>query len=293
MSVNLFELTHRLANALGTLSQGYATGGGVNTVTDSLERNEADDHWNKGTLWCIWDAGDAGDAPQGEWGIVDDFDQSTHVISLAKNLTAGVASGDRYGVATSKFPRTVLVSNINAALKDFGVVEYNDLTSIVIASDQTLYDLPIAANFDLREVWINRSSNADRPDSIPVHDWEIRRTAFGTGDRLYIPGRYAAGDIVLLKYMAIHPDLNLTTDILSESVNAELVIKDAAVKCLYWFKEQFGAQDASINEKINYALSERDEERLEDWQHLEPPRASKLLVLSRARSRYPGDRNPT
>ena len=113
MTITLFDLTKDLARLLGTLYEGVATGGSTTTIADTVERLEDDDYWNGGTAWITYDAAGAGAAPQGEYSSISDFAQTGGIVTLRSTLTGAVASGDRYAVATSRYPLHILIQKIN------------------------------------------------------------------------------------------------------------------------------------------------------------------------------------
>src|SRR3990167_5677525 len=128
MSKTLFDCTLELARVLGVLTEGVATGGSTSTLIDTVERTEADDYWNGGTAWILYDAGGLGAAPQGEYAVVSDFANTGGVITLRTAITQ-VAAGDRYAVAKKRYPLHLLVQKVNEAIAFIGPIEVADTTT--------------------------------------------------------------------------------------------------------------------------------------------------------------------
>lgn len=250
MAKTLFDLTYELARLLGVVSEGVATGGSTTTIADTVERTEANDFWNGGSAWILYDAGGAGAAPQGEYSFISDFATTGGVITLRSTLTAAAASGDRYAVAGLRYPLQLLVQKINEVLRTIPVTT-EDITTITIADSQTEYSLPSDV-WDLKQVWMQTDpddSNDTRPT--PLHDWRIRKSATGTANVLQL-GRQLASDTILnLVYLTDHQTLRAATDKLDDSIHINRVLYDAAVRCLLWYKSKVGDSDTSVNDLLN------------------------------------------
>lgn len=238
----LFDLTYKVARELGTLEEGLVTSGSTSTVVDSNDRTEDADYWNGGTVWILRDAAGAGAAPEGEYAIVSDF--ATPTVSLRSNFTVAPASGDRYAISDSRVPLHIIISKINQALLDMGVVPYVDTTTITTADNKTEHSLPVGAGLDLREVWI-QLENADSDDNrwSLVHGWRIQNSAIGTQDLLMLPTQYDAGYKIKLVYMALHPELFVYSDAVSEAVPVERVVYPAIRDCFVWLKQRTRRQE--------------------------------------------------
>ena|SRR3990172_3535339 len=251
MSKNLFDLTHELARALGVVNEGVATGGTTTTIIDTVERTEADDFFNGGTAWILYDAAGAGAAPQGEYSFVTDTTLSTNTLTLRSTLTAAVASGDRYAVARVKYPLQLLIQKINEALSAIPI-EKDDITTITIAADQTEYSLP-ADVWKLKKVYLQTNTddtNDNRFDEI--FDWEVQKSATGTANKLILKRQFSTDVILKLAYLTNHQTLRVATDKLDDTIHINRVIYNAAVGCLIWRKAKVGESDSSVNELLNY-----------------------------------------
>ncbi len=293
MTFTLFDLTYKVAVALGAVLEGTATGGSTTTVVDTVRRLEADGFWTRGTVWILRDAAGGGAAPEREASVVSGFVQSTNTITVETPFTVAVAAGDKYAVAKRRYPLNILTQKINAALDAMGPIPITDYTTIpAIASGQSEYSLPLAAGMDLREVYYSMVDDPDDHQWIPVLNWSVQESAVGTPDLLILPGPfYRTGGPVKLVYMGLHPQLHLMSDKLSDSVHPDRVTVEAALLVAQWRLQKMGGSDPSLPD----TMGRLDRELVtlpENRPILAPAVQSALLIVKRAGRRYPGDRNP-
>ena len=240
MTYTLFDLTYRVARELGLTQEGVATGGSTTTLIDTVMREEADDLWNKGTLWVLRDAGGAGAAPEKEYATVSDFVQATSTLTISA-VTAAIAGGDRYALAMKQVPLHIIIQKINQAIQDLGPVPYADITSITTADDQTEYSLPVAAKRDLLQVRIQTvddDANDNRWIEVPG-GWEVQQADPGAQPRLIIQ-QFTSGYDLKLVYLANHPALEVATATLSEYIPVERIVIPAVLACLEYRKMRTG-----------------------------------------------------
>jgi len=283
MTDNLFELTYWTARLLGIVREGYATANGdadKKDIIDTTNRTEADDYWNLGTVWILYDAGAASAAPEGEYAIVEDFDNGTGTIDFSAALTIATGTGDKYAVGKKRYDFNLLTQKVNEALFDLGTIPITDITTVDTAAGQTEYDLPIAANLDLREVWMQtKLSDTDDYKWTKMRDWYVQRTAIGTADLLVFQLQPTTSRDIKLVYMGVHPELRIYTDKLSESVHPNRVIYEAALKCLLYRKQKIGEMDPTLSEQIGYFDSKAREAKM--LYPIRGPKAhSKLIILA-------------
>jgi len=293
MTLTLFDLTYKVAVALGSVIEGKATGGSATTIIDTVERLEADNYWIRGTAWILRDSGGVGGAPEREYSVIVSNTLSTNTITLRETLTAVVAAGDKYALGKRRYPLAILIQKINAGLVAMGTIPLTDIVTIpALASSQSEYSLPIRAGMDLRRVFYALRSNAADHDYQEVFDWDVQESPTGTADKLILPGPYySTGNPVKLEYMDIHPSLNLVTDQLNDGVHPDRVVLEAVKECLHWRRTKVGGGDPTLD-----SLMVKTEQSLqtvkEDHPIDAPPVAPKLLIIKRANRRYPGDRRP-
>ena len=229
MTKTLFDLTYEVASEMGILTEGVCTGGSTETIVDSLMLTQDDDYWNKGTVWITYDAGAAAGAPQGEMQSVKDSSATGTTVVTSVGWTTATAVGDRYAIAKggrTGFQLQQIIGAVNRAVRDAGFIMVENSTAVTTAASQTEYTLPVAANTDLREVWLQTatSDTADDRQFAKARNWEVRKTAGGTADTLVFQEQPNYPRDVLLKYMAPHAKLNIAANGLDDSIHEERVI---------------------------------------------------------------------
>ncbi len=226
MTYTLANLTYELAVEMGIVSEGVATGGSATTIVDTVYLTQADDFWNRGTAWILYDTAGEGALPEGQYATVTDFDNGSNTATI--NAITAVTASDRYAIATAQYTLQEFIQAVNRALRDINI-EYTDTTSIDTAAAQTEYTLLTVAAMDLRQVWIE-TSLVDSDDNrwVVIPNWHIQKTATGTAEELILPYQFPISRDIKLVYMAPHPKLALYGDELDESVHLERVIFRAA-----------------------------------------------------------------
>ena len=296
MTYSLFDLTYKVARELGIVHEGTATGGTTGTLIDTYDLNQANDLWIDGSIWVLYDAGGAGAAPQGQFAIASGSTASTSTVTFRSALTAAVASGDRYAICrkiADKAWLNVIIQKINTALQDLDRIPWTDVTSITVAANQTEYSLPIAANMDLREVWL-QAINTDANDNqwTEVRNWTVAKADPGNADTLILPYQHTAGYALKLVYHARHPDLYVYSSPLSENVPIERVINPAVRDCFMFRKANAGGANTWDDEISIWT------QRAEEVKSTRPIRAvfkkGRIGDFSNNNTRYyPGDRTLT
>lgn len=270
MGKTLFDLTYELARLLGIISEGIVTGGSITTLVDTVARAEADDYWNGGTAWVTYDAGGSGAAPQGEYGYISDFVQSTSTVTIRTALTAAIASGDRYALGRKRYPLELLIQKINEA---FGTIEKTDITTVSIAAQTLEYTLP-ADLLDLKQVWIQVDPTVDNWQLLT--DWSVQKSATGSPNKLILKRQFLEGYAVKLVYMGYHQTLRVATDKLDDSYHIDKIIYPAAVGCLLWRKARVGDADLSVNDLLNY-YQQLTAEKVQEFKQDLPRKTAKTI----------------
>ena len=284
MTKNLFDLTYELASELGILVESTATGGSTTTLDDSVILTETDDHWNKGTVWILADSAGSTTLPVGQYAVISDFDNGNNRCTIG-TVTNGVASGDTYAIAHRIYTLGDLISAVNRAIRDVGPIPTTDTTTIDTAAAQTEYDLPIAANTDLREVWLERNiSDADDNQWYKVRNWYIQRTAVGTADTLVFGEQPAYPRDVKLVYMSPHVRLVDYDDKLSETIRYERVVYKAAVHAMKHYMMKTHEESSWFEKALNDAQSRSAQADLM-YPIRSPKRLGKMLSLGYTKTR--------
>ena len=226
----LFDATLQLATRLKILRVSTATGGSQTTIVDT-KRTESIDAFNGGSYWVITDAGGASAAPEGEFGRVTDWVNSTTTATIAA-VTVAVASGDTYGIATGSISLDMLIGAINDELVKHKVVRY-DRTSLDVIADQSEYTLPAGIRQDnLLNVY--EETDTDTSDSKPTPlNFEVQTAATGSQHLLVIKSRgVTAGNDIMLEYTTFLSPLYLATDVIDDSLPIARILDSAAANAL-------------------------------------------------------------
>ena len=276
MTHTLSDLTYELAIELGVVSEGVATGGSTTTIVDTTYLTQADDFWNDGTAWILYDSAGAGALPEGQYATVTDFDNSSNTATIG-TITA-VAANDRYAIATAQYTLQELIQAVNRALRNINI-ETTDTTSIDTATAQTEYTLPSVASMDLREVWVETSTtNSDDNRWVEIRNWIIQKTATGTAEELILPTQLTISRDIKLVYMAPHGKLALYNDNLDESVHMERVVFRAAWYIMNRKVQRTHSTDKYLIDNREYykALAERADIR---YPILGPPKKGRIMLM--------------
>lgn len=215
----LFDIVLALADELGIMQYGTATGGSTSTLVDSGLGGD-DATWKGGTAFLTYDAGGASAAPEGQYAEVTAYTASSG--TLTTSWTVAPASGDYYGLAGKDWTIDDLRGAVNRALVDMGPVPQID-SSLTVAAGQTEYTLPAAARGDrVRRVYLHQYSDSDDPRPMELTNWRTENTLLIFRDQ---PPALDTLDVI---YMAPHAALNVYSDSLSVYVPLRRLVVEAA-----------------------------------------------------------------
>lgn len=282
MTETLFDLTLAVARELGILQEGTASGGSTTTIVDTTERTEADNYWNLGAAWITYDAGGAGAAPQGQYSVITDHTQSTKTMDLRTTLGAAVASGDRYAccrVAEGGVSwLSQIIGKINVAMMDIGPVPQTDVTTITAADSQTEYTMSLAMGRDIREIWVASDTDTNDYQWRKLYNWRVQpHSTAGTADTLILPYQPDTGYAVKVVYLALHPNLAVYSDKLSDHVPKERIVYPAVLEC-YRYRKGVTGWDKWDDEIRRW---EQRAEMIKGSRPVRlPPRTSKLMLVN-------------
>ena len=291
MSYTLHDLTYRTAREMGIVFESAATGGSTTTIVDTVMLTQADDYWNQGVAWILYDAGGAAAAPQGEYKVISDFANTGDTITLASAVSAAVAAGDRYAVCRNQGSfgwLGILIQKVNQALQDIGPVPAVD-TSLTTAANQTEYTIPIAVKGQLLRVEIQTNVDTDDNQYHTVSFTVKPTSTAGSTDTLVLDNQPASGYTLKLTYLAVHPELAIYSDKMSEYIPIERVIFAAARDSWRHLRDWtgLGTWDDKIQE-----LSDKAERAKLDYPIRRPYRQQRVHGLGDFVRKYPGDRTP-
>jgi hypothetical protein len=279
MPITLFDLVWKTVVELGTAKTGLATGGTTTTLidTDALRLVE-NDYFNEGTLFILKDQAGAGGAPEGEFSKIKDFTQTSKTVTVYDAFTVAPASGDTYGIANRRFPLFLIMEKINNALYMDGYIPGED-TSLTTVAGQTEYTMPAGASRDLRQVLVQTNEDSDMNDWTPVVNFDIKKTATGSGDLLVLSYELVAGRSLWLRYAKQHDRLDVATDELDESIHPDRIVYPAAAELLRWYRDKTRLRHLSDTiEHLDIKAA-----RAKDLHPLPqlPPRSAKVMRFNR------------
>jgi hypothetical protein len=238
MAIYMFDLVWKVMVELGVAKTGTATGGTTTTCIDTNGLRLAEnDYFNEGTLFVLRDSAGAGAAPEKQYSKIKDFTQTSKTIEVYDAFTAAVASGDKYGVANRRYPLYLVEQKINNQLFLDGYIPGED-TSLTTVADQLEYTLPSGVSRDLRQVLFAGSDDSNANDWVPVVNYDIQKTATGTGDTLVLSYELPAGQTMWLRYGKQHDELTAYDSELDEAIHPDRIVYSAVAEMLRWYRDR-------------------------------------------------------
>lgn len=236
MAIYMFDLVWRTLVELGVTRRGTATGGTSTTLIDTNGlRLVENDYYNEGTLFIHNDA--SGTDIDKTYSKVKDFTQTSKTIETYDTLAAAVASGDTYGVANRRYPLHLVTEKINNQLFLEGYVPGED-TSLTTAASQLEYTMPTGVSRDLRQVYFAASDDTDANEWTKVVNWEVKKTATGSGDLLVLSYQLPVGQTLWLRYAKQHDELTTFSSELDEVIHPDRIVYSAAAELLRWYRDR-------------------------------------------------------
>lgn len=269
---------------LGQLTVGTATGGSVTTIVDS-KLGGADNDWNNGAAFVIYDAGGAGAAPEGEMKIISDYTATTGTVDVASawSGSTSVATGDTYGITTPEYPLQQVIRAVNEGLRTLGPMPMVDTTTLDAASQQTEYAYALAWKRNPpRSVWYQgRTGDANDNQWVKINrgpgGWDLVPAAAGSTGLLVLP-QLASGRDIRIIYDGLHPTVSLYNDVVNELIDQDLAISVAVYQALLWSNSRDGSTDRGKVQALNNAGVER-ENAMARWPIWRPRRDRKILTI--------------
>jgi len=258
MSLTLSQLLYRAWQSLGQTEESKATGGSSSTVVDTaLSGKYSDDDLIGGTIVILRDAGGVGAAPEGEFGVISAYLDSTTTFTI-DTLTASVGSGDRYAIVKPLYPLETMKEIATLSLQDLGYLPIPD-TSLTSAANQTEYTLPVAMKGkDLLSVqYQSLTDDADNNQWVSVSNFEVFPALPGDEGLLILPQLPGSRKIKTV-YMGLHPALNSFSDSVSEYIHPRLATLAVVRAALEWQLTKRGesAKGTMLAERMNKAESD-------------------------------------
>jgi len=241
-TTGLFEATGGSATTFvaGTSTTGFG----------ALEPNPDQDAFKGYLAIVVRDAGGASASPEGKWGLVSAYADTTWTGTIP-TVTDAIASGDTIMLAKQdKFPVQQIMWAINRGLESLGDLPTNADTSITTVSNQTEYSVPVAVKRGLKQVWIEYTSGY----WTEVTDRRNELTGAGTASKLYLPSTLSGLSVKLI-YDGPHTVLSAYNSTINEYVTAPVITAAAIIKLLEWYNNR----DANQDPQDNYFLGKERE----------------------------------
>jgi len=244
----LYEVIKQVAidlNQLKRVANEYEfTASGAGSATTTVNSNFAatnvneppeEDFFKNHAIFITYDAGAAAASPEGRWGSITAYDETTYTLTHS-TLTDATASGDKFFIISqSLFPISAYVTACNRALKDLGAMTFVD-RSLTTAADQTEYSLPTGV-IELLDVRVQtNTSDANDNRYMRVNGCRLvpPTTTLSTAPILYVP-QQVSGRTLEIHYNGLHPVVSAYNDVIWKYVQSPLIV-NATKKALL---EQF------------------------------------------------------
>jgi hypothetical protein len=250
----LSKLIQSIYSDLGQTPKNYgnftATGGSATTFVNSawgdMESPPETDAFKGMVAFVVQDAGGAGASPEGKWGKISAYADSTYTGTIP-TVTDSIASGDRIMIASqNSFPIDQIIFCVNRALENLGTIELVD-TSLTTGASQTEYALPLALKTKkpLAVYYQGTTNDSNNNNWIPVSGWRMEGSTPGTTGTLYLP-QLPADRTLRIVYDGIHPVVSSYNSYVSESIHPKVAVAASILEVLSWYNrldENQGSND--------------------------------------------------
>lgn len=282
MAYKLSDLLRDVYTELGQLTVATATGGSSNTLEDAgLAGEHQDDEWKDGALLML-ECGQGG--PEGEFERISGFEASSGTFTLANDLSAAIASADRYGLVSAYYPLETTIELVNAGLRALG--------DIPLVAEQTLASIGGQSAYAASLEWAAQRPRRIDFKAIPglsgvdpwrtVHDWEYVPSTPGSPGLILFKEALPAGREVRVWYQGSHPRLAAHDDEIAQSISPELAVAACVERALRWQHARMGGGDQRLAASWQRAQANLNEAKVlfPAWK---PARASRLRLAGGGR----------
>jgi hypothetical protein len=233
----LAEIVLKVAREVTDVMDGAATSGATTSLTDITNLIQPNQYWDRGTLF-IKSGTHTGKA-------LPILGYSSSKVTFTSLGLVPVAVNDRYALMRGVYPWNQIVTAIVQALDSTHVTG----TDATLTGDGSTLEFTIPTGvYNIKRVEFIRDS-AER--LVSNHWREVSgKLRFDYG---YAP---FADDVINIVYRAVHPDLALYSDTISNEINLEWLKYKAAEQLLWWGIGMYGqAQEYRIEERMNKILT--------------------------------------
>lgn len=260
-----FQLTHLLQDAwyrMGQMKRWTATGGSATTVVNTTWAGVEEPIFEDDDPAVIYGTvvvlkSTDGLAPEGQAGMITDYDSSTNTITM-ETLTAVVGAGDKIGIAAPLFPYEDMIELANVALQKLGDIDIVD-TSIVVVAGQTEYNLPAAINerpIRVRRQGVQVSNNNQWENVI---GWDVIPQTTGAQWKLVVPDTIAPNYSLEVVYRDSHPTLTAFDSIILDTIHPELAVCAVIAEAYQWYNNQLGGANQYFLQRENKAIQDLEQ----------------------------------
>jgi len=253
------NLLQRVYTKLGMLNVEYASGGSATTaVCSNLVGDKVkDDTWKSGVLFVVRTTDAL--APQGKFSRISGYAASSGTFTI-DTVTELIGAGDIIAYADNTYPYRLVVEMVNHALRmiNIGLV----YSSITTAASQTEYTLPVTVK-NTEPSLVELQTNADSDDNkwITIYGWRYVPATAGTAATLILPYQPDAGYTIRVWYNGDHPTVDTYEDVISETIDEEMIASMVASAALEWYNSANSGADKFLIERENKVNSDVDQRR--------------------------------
>lgn len=254
-----YQLTHLLQDAwykLGQMKKWKLTGGStttaINTGWAGVEEQifeDDDPSLIYGTMVVIKDT--LGVAPEGEMGMITDYDSSTQILTFDAISTTLVAN-DRIGIATPLFPLEDMIELANIALAKLGELDVPDY--VTITAGTVNYSLP--ATIQKPPTLVRFLSASPNVPARIVPEYTVMPDVAGATLRINLPHSYDSGGQLEVYYRDTHPALTAFDSQISDLISHELAVSALVAEAYQWYNNQLGGSNQYFLQRENKALQD-------------------------------------
>jgi len=287
MSLTLSKVMQRAWRETGFSVDITATGGSATTIVDSNTQYTSDSALVGGTAIVVRDAGGLGASPEGRFGRISAFVASTKTFTI-DTVTDAIASGDSIMLATPRIKLPQMIQAVNDALTNLGTISLED-HSLSLTAGTYSYNLPVGLKIkELKDILVF--------DGVMYHSVKGLATYFpaspGTAGTLQFSQIPFTNTLKIL-YEGVHPNLSAYNDVVSETIQEELIAAAVIDKVLTWYISKRG--DSALG---TFAIQRwNDAKQTLQLQKAEKPvdrtgnKPKWFIVGDHGLNWYPGDRN--
>jgi len=193
-------------------------------------------------------------APQGEWGMITDYDSSTQTLTI-DSLTAAIQSGDLVGIVSPLFPVEDMIKLANIALQRLGEVEFPDLTLTTVAG-KTEYSLPLSISKKPVRVRIQTNSLTGNFHYKIVPSVDTVPNTMDNTWTLVIPESVSANFKLEVIYRSPHPEASAFDSTILDVIHPELAICSLVAEAYQWYNNQTGGSNQYFLQRENKSLQD-------------------------------------